>query len=33
MIEVNRTYRPDMLETHAQGQNYAELCVTTNLPF
>ncbi|PHQ84533.1 MAG: error-prone DNA polymerase [Thalassobium sp.] len=33
MIEVNRTYRPDMLETHAQGQNYAELCVTTNFTF
>ena len=39
MIEVNRTHRPveafrhDMLETRMQGQDYAELCVTTNFTF
>jgi len=39
MIEINRTHRPveafqrDMLETRAQTQEYAELCVTTNFTF
>ncbi|WP_027256503.1 error-prone DNA polymerase [Leisingera aquimarina] len=39
MIEVNRMHRPveafcrDMLDAHAQGQAYAELCVTTNFTF
>ncbi|WP_027244985.1 error-prone DNA polymerase [Leisingera daeponensis] len=39
MIEVNRTHRPveafrrDMLTTRMQGQDYAELCVTTNFTF
>ena len=39
MIEVNRIHRPvesfrrDMLDTRVQGQDYAELCVTTNFTF
>ena len=39
MIEVNHTHRlaeafqRDTLETHAQRQDYAELCVTTNFTF
>ena len=39
MIEVNRTHRPveafhrGMLDTLMRGQDYAELCVTTNFTF
>ncbi|SEV89199.1 error-prone DNA polymerase, DnaE-like [Aliiroseovarius sediminilitoris] len=39
MIEVNRTHHPiepfrhDMLAARMQGQDYAELCVTTNFTF
>ncbi|MGB0799611.1 MAG: PHP domain-containing protein, partial [Planktomarina sp.] len=39
MIEVNRTHRPveafrrDILETYADENGYAELCVTTNFTF
>jgi error-prone DNA polymerase len=39
MIEVNRTHRPveafrrDLLDMRMQGQDYAELCVTSNFTF